>query len=145
MIYLASPYSHSNPIREKRRFKYVCLAAARLISEGHQIYSPIAMSHPIHEYSKNHQCKQIARLHKRPPEFWYKFDEAMMQRCGRLIILGTEGWKESKGVIAEYTYFVERELPWTIVSWFQVTDDKPLFLKWHRGHEISKVAEQMGV
>ena len=116
MIYLASPYTNQQEVLEEQRFKYTCLAAARLIVEGFHVYSPIAMSHPIHETSKGHRCSRIAALHNKAPKFWYKFDEAMMDRCERLVILGLHGWRESIGVACEYSYFKRKSIPWTMVS-----------------------------
>ena len=47
MIYLACPYSHpDNNVRE-HRFKMANRAAAKLMGEGHIIYSPISHTHPI--------------------------------------------------------------------------------------------------
>lgn len=145
MIYLASPYSHETTSTRFIRHRYACQAAARIIVEGFEIYSPIAMTHAIHEWSYKHPCKHIARLHNKRPDFWYKFDETMMDRCARLVILGIDGWKESEGIAHEYQYFRKKELPWTIVSWQQIVDDKPLFLQWYGDANIDEVANKIGV
>ncbi len=145
VIYLASPYNHPEERVEKRRFKHVCLAAAHLINDGFPIYSPIAMSHPIHTYAKGHRCKRIANLHKKSPKFWYDFDEGMMSRCSQLIILPLDGWRKSKGIAIEYTYFVENELPWTLLPWVDVISDRSIFLQWYRGDLLKEKAELRGV
>ncbi|MCP4786572.1 MAG: DUF1937 family protein [Fuerstiella sp.] len=47
MIYLASPYSHSDANIREKRFRDVCRTAARLMRNGDVVFSPIAHGHPI--------------------------------------------------------------------------------------------------
>ena len=51
LTYLASPYSHEDYAVETHRFTKVCQAAAHFIGQGLIVFSPISMSHPIHENS----------------------------------------------------------------------------------------------
>ncbi len=145
MIYLASPYKHEDKTQESFRFKLVCVAAARLIAEGYKVYSPIAMTHPIHAVSMNHSCEAVARLYDRPASFWYEYDEAMMELCESLVILAIDGWRESKGVLIEYQYYLKNNLPWTVLPWFNVVDENPIFLQWFRGDLILDRAKELGV
>ena len=46
-IYLAGPYSHKDPLIREQRFKMLNKYAAHLMRQGHIVYSPISMSHPI--------------------------------------------------------------------------------------------------
>lgn len=145
MIYLASPYKSNLPGIEKARFNYACTAAARLIAEGLIIYSPIAMTHPINESARDNHCSRIAKLAHKSPDFWYKFDIQMLEHCSHLIVLAISGWKESKGVSLEYKYFVKNDLQWALVPWWQIIDDKPLFVNWYRGDLIEEKAKALGV
>ena len=90
MIYLASPYSHPDPTVEEIRFDQVCQAAADLLQQGHDIFSPIAHTHPI-------------KLHGLDGgwEFWAAYDRWFIERCDELWILVLDGWTASVGVSAE--------------------------------------------
>jgi len=91
MIYLACPYSHpDNNVRE-HRFKMANRAAAKLMREGHIIYSPISHTHPI------------AVEGDLPLDwaYWQSVDEFYIRLCERVIVLMLTGWESSKGVQAE--------------------------------------------
>jgi len=47
MIYLACPYSHPDSNVREYRFKMANRAAAKLMRDGHIVYSPISHTHPI--------------------------------------------------------------------------------------------------
>ena len=100
LIYLASPYSHPSADVQDYRFRVVCRVAARLMREGHLIFSPIAHSH------------SIATLGLLPHDFrfWGEFDKAMLKRCDALWILMLNGWLESRGILEEYEYFKNQTL-----------------------------------
>ena len=90
MIYLASPYSHSDPAVRQRRFEAACRAAAMLIRQGHLVFSPIAHSHGIAQQGLPGDWK-----------FWKRFDRRMLEVCDRMVVLCVPGWRESRGVQAE--------------------------------------------
>ena len=50
LIYLASPYSDPDPWVKENRFLAVCTKAAKMMSEGAYVFSPIAHTHPIAKY-----------------------------------------------------------------------------------------------
>lgn len=91
LIYLASPYSHTDPAIQEARFRAVCLASARLMSEGNMIFSPIAHSHPI----------ALAGKLNTSWGYWEKYDRAMIAVCAELWVLTLPGWERSCGVLAE--------------------------------------------
>ena len=91
MIYLASPYSHPHCSVRYQRFIAVALATAKLMNEGEVVYSPI-----VH----NHTLAELVDLPKNW-EYWKKFDEEMLSKADRFMILKLLGWQESKGVNAE--------------------------------------------
>jgi len=90
VIYLASPYSHSDPAVREQRFRDVCRGAAVLMRAGHAVFSPIAHSHPLVE-------------HGLPTgwSFWERYDREHLDRCDEVVVLMLDGWEESVGVREE--------------------------------------------
>lgn len=91
-IYLAIPYSGI----EQRSFAVANAVAARLMQEGHVVYSPISHNHPI------------AIAHGLPTtwEYWKVFDTEFLKWCDAvfLVVMNEDGFeliKNSKGVQAE--------------------------------------------
>jgi hypothetical protein len=90
MIYLASPYSHSEAVVREQRFRAACCATARLIAAGHVVFSPIVHGHPL--------------VHHGLPtdwSFWERCDRDHLVRCDEVVVLMLDGWRESVGVAAE--------------------------------------------
>lgn len=101
MIYLASPYTHANPLVMERRFHLAAQASAHLMKEGLVVFSPI-----IH-------CHYLACNFNLPKDFnfWQSYNYEMLELASRLIVLTLDGWKESKGVQAEIAHMEKRGLP----------------------------------
>lgn len=93
MIYLASPYSHPDPLIMKTRFLLAEQCTAALLQRKDWVYSPI-----VH-------CHELASKYNLPTDFvyWQEYNVAMLRRCEELFILAIPGWRESKGVTAELT------------------------------------------
>lgn len=91
MIYLACPYSHPNSDVREYRFRHANQAAAKLMREGHIVYSPISHTHPI------------AVDGDLPLDwaYWQSVDEFYIRLCEKVVVLMLTGWKSSKGVQAE--------------------------------------------
>lgn len=91
MIYLASPYSHPDPVIKKTRFLIAQEATANLIRAGHFVWSPIVQNH------------EMAIRHTLPDDaqFWKDYNFNFIRRCDGILVLDIEGWRESKGVIME--------------------------------------------
>ena len=104
MIYLASPHSDPDPAVQEQRFEAVCKAAADLMQNGFLVFSPIVHSHPISKYGLPTDW-----------EFWKKYDEEMLSFCSAFWIYTLPGWKESKGVGAEFSIASKLRKP--IVMW----------------------------
>lgn len=101
LIYLASPYTHESLDVMRQRFDAVVCVAAQLMRDGYFIFSPISHTHPI------------ASEHSLPRgwEYWQEYDELIISRCDRLMVLMLDGWKESKGVNAEIEIAERLNLP----------------------------------
>lgn len=97
LLYLASPYSHSDPAVRQARFDAVCRAAAELIRQGKIVFSPIAHGHPLCAYGM-------------PPDwqFWQQQDRRFLELCDEVAVLMLDGWRASAGVQAEIA--IAREL-----------------------------------
>lgn len=113
-VYLASPYSHPDPVVKHHRFRKAAKAAGLLIEAGYICFSPICHSHPI------------ADEHGLPGnwEFWHQFDKAMIEWCDILVVLCIPGFDKSEGVKAEIA--LAQQL------------DRPV-LYWHEGEAIPDV------
>jgi hypothetical protein len=90
LVYLASPYSHSDPAVREARFQAVCRCAAEMMRGGDHVFSPI-----VHGYA--------LETHGLPGDwaFWQNYDRLMLSRCNELAVLCLPGWRESVGVRAE--------------------------------------------
>jgi hypothetical protein len=101
MIYLSSVYSHPEPEIRARRFEAACCIAARMISRGEVVYSPIVSTHPI------------AVLCDMPTtcEFWHKQNEAMLRKADKLVVVKMDGWDKSKGISVEVEFAKSIGLP----------------------------------
>ena len=91
IVYLATPYSHPNPIVRNERFLAANKTAAELLQHGIHVFSPISHTHPI----------ALAGNLPTHWEFWEAYDRAFLSHCKALLVLTLPGWKESKGVSSE--------------------------------------------
>lgn len=89
-LYLASPYSHKDEAVRRARHIRVCRAAAKLIQNGHVVFSPIAHSHFITTFDLPNTT-----------DFWMMQDLPFLGAATKLYVLAIDGWKTSKGVKAE--------------------------------------------
>lgn len=91
MIYLASPYSHPDPLVREQRFIAAMEQTHRLMGEGHMVFSPIVHSHPIAVH-----CGSPTDFN-----FWGEWNRVMLSAARAFWILQLPGWTESIGVQAE--------------------------------------------
>jgi hypothetical protein len=100
MIYLASPYTHSDPSVREARFDAACLATVALVRAGHVVFSPIVHGHPLVRFDLPIEW-----------DYWERFDCEHLRRCDEMVVLMLEGWRESRGVQAEIDLAIEMDLP----------------------------------
>jgi hypothetical protein len=98
MIYLASPYSHADPLIREARFNAACQATADMVLAGRAVFSPIVHGHPLVRFGLPTDWS-----------FWQRFDEEHLQRCDEVLVLRIDGWRESVGVRAEIELAVALE------------------------------------
>jgi len=89
-IYVASPYSHSDPAIRQARYEAACQATAELLRHGLQAFSPVVHSHALAELGLPGDW-----------EFWQLIDQDLLTFCDELLVLMLDGWRESRGVNAE--------------------------------------------
>lgn len=93
MIYLACPYSDPDPDVREQRFTLANRVAAKLILEGHTVFSPLSHSHPI---------AATGLIDPHAP-VWYQQDLEFLRFCSELRVLCLPGWQFSSGVFDEIT------------------------------------------
>lgn len=98
--YLASPYSHADPLVRAARYRAACQATAALLRAGVVVFSPIAHSHALVEYGLPSDWS-----------FWERLDRAYLERCDQLVVLMLAGWQTSVGVQAEIRIADELGMP----------------------------------
>ena len=103
-IYLASPYSHTDPDIQLQRYEDVAREAAILINEGAIVFCPIAHSHPI---------ATIGDIDDGTWRTWSKQDLAILERCDEFMVLMLPGWDTSVGINAETDFAIANEIPVT--------------------------------
>lgn len=92
MIFLASPFSHSNKDIEYERYEAALGCAAALIDKFKlPIFSPIVHCYPM---SRDYDMPKDAK-------FWRKYNTAFLRKADALYVLTIDGWQESKGVKRE--------------------------------------------
>lgn len=107
LIYLASPYSYTDPKIRLKRFQLACEYAAKLMAKGHLIFSPIAHTHPILIHSNDLSFGW---------DHWKKYDEVFLVRCDKFVILPLDGWLESKGIRGEVDIWQDSGRPIEMVD-----------------------------
>ena len=114
MIYLATPYSHTDPAVREKRFETACRIMAALMSEGWSVFAPIVYSHRL-------------ALHCALPldwDYWKKFDTEMLESCDELWVVKMEGWSTSKGIAAEIAIAIELGKKIIYMNETELTDNR---------------------
>ncbi len=99
MIYLAQPYTHSDPAVVETRYHAALLWFAHF--ESRYPYSPIVQWH------------NIAREHSLPTDaqYWLGQNYHFLDRSKALYVLTLEGWQESYGLAKEIIHAANKGLP----------------------------------
>lgn len=102
LIYLASPYSHTDEYIQHQRAKEISQIAGQLIGEGVHVYCPIAETVMIAKHGE---------LNTTDWEFWKAKDCNQLSRCDELWIAQMDGYQESIGIKGEVKYALENNIP----------------------------------
>lgn len=104
ITYLAIPYTF-NP---EKSFKIANEIAAKMMSEGKVVFSPVTHSHPISLILGD----EIMIDH----DFWMKQDSELLKKCDEMLLVrigknGSQLIKESRGCMAEIKIATENNIP----------------------------------
>jgi hypothetical protein len=91
LIYIASPYSHTDKSIEHQRFEMVRKFTAVMLQQRYLVFSPIVYAH------------EMARVFNLPTDaaYWDAFNMSILRRSDALYLCCLDGWEESKGVQRE--------------------------------------------
>jgi hypothetical protein len=94
-IYVASPFSHSDPEVRHKRYLRAMWYTMSLLKNRQWAYSPI-----VH-------CYEMARLHDLATDaiFWMDYNFALLSQARELHVLCLDGWKDSVGVKGEVAFW----------------------------------------
>ena len=104
MIYLASPYSHPDPLVRQVRFEKIVSYAIFCMEKGEVVFSPIAYGHQF--------ISRIGTCH----ETWLHFNETVLLTCEEIRIVKLPGWESSLGIKTEIAYAERHMLQLTEVT-----------------------------
>lgn len=91
MIYISTPYSHSELSVIETRMRHVNAYALQLLKLGKVAVSPVIVGH---EHIKT---GEITSSHS----FWLPYSEQMLRKCDEVHVLCLAGWDTSTGVAFE--------------------------------------------
>ena len=91
MIYIASPYTDSDPQVMEHRYQQVFRYCANLTMQGAVCFSPIVYGH------------QFFLAGHTPPnfEYWQSFNDHMLLASSEMRVLALPGYRQSRGVAYE--------------------------------------------
>ena len=108
MIYLASPYTHTDPAVVEKRVEQACRGAAALMAKGLTVFAPIPHSHAI--------AAHLPADAQFDHEFWMQQDLAVLRHCQHVVVLCLTQWAESKGVRREIDVATACGIPITYIN-----------------------------
>ena len=110
-IYLAIPYKF-NP---EKSFTVANIVAAKLMADGHVVFSPISHSHPVAAH-----LPEVLRCNN---EFWMKQDLPMVEWCDEMRVvcigeLGSELIDRSQGVQDELRHAIRNKKTIKVIEYY---------------------------
>ena len=103
LIYLAAPFSHTNPDVSRWRLEEVNRYAANLLSQGRLAFSPLSHGAQL-------DSPDI------PDSVWYELGLRIMESCDELWLLALDGWEGSEGVRMELERAWQLDIPVYVVN-----------------------------
>ena len=101
MIFISSPYTHPVKEIEELRFQEVAKFCAKMVSQGHNAFSPIVYGHTL------------LNFHEMPGDwkFWQDFCQHFLKLSDKMIVLKMTGCENSTGVSAEIKFATDNNIP----------------------------------
>lgn len=106
LIYIGSPYSHTDPVVVEENYRRVSRLAAKLCSKGQVAFSPITYGHTLLGFVQM----------PNDWEFWKSFCLSFLEHSEELIVYKMPGWENSKGLAAEIEFATERNIK---ITWIE--------------------------
>ena len=94
LFYLASPYTGTKEEVESR-MELLCKSDAKLMKAGYLTVSPLLKHYIIHHESLPGDWA-----------YWKEYSEELLIHCRGMIVVMTEGWRNSTGVLAEIAFCI---------------------------------------
>ena len=101
LIYIGSPYTHSDKIVMNNRYNSVLAITADLLNRGFHVISPIVHCHPL----------SVKYNLKGDFEFWKKYNFALLSKCDILLVVPLNDWVKSVGLKAEIEFAQDNNIP----------------------------------
>ena len=114
LIYIASPYTHSNPEVVEENYRKVAEFTARHTAAGYIILSPIVYGHNLAKHADM----------RTDWVFWQDFCFTFLSKCDELWVLKISGWNKSSGVAEEIEFAIQKGIP---VRYFLMPDNWNLY------------------
>lgn len=132
-VYLACPYTSRSLDTRNNREYLATRVAARLMSEGVCVYSPITHGHRIAE----HLHRDFVENHS----FWMDQCLPILEACDALVVLTVEGWRTSKGVHLEIQRAKELAMPIFIyqAGFTELLDEEEFELLGYREYNAKEI------
>lgn len=112
MIYVAGPYYHADAAVIERRMELVYTLLAQLTARGNNVVTPMLMHAVVLRYDLPNNY-----------EYWGKLSEDLLSRCDEMVVLKTEGWDKSMGLMAEIKLCEAKGIPYRFVTEEEVNAD----------------------
>jgi len=107
LLYVAVPFTHSEASVREQRFQAACRVSALLMKHSIVVFSPLSHSVPIVRHGD---------LDEMDSEYWLTMDLPLLERADELLIVGLDGWEESRGVQEELHFALEHNTPITLIE-----------------------------
>jgi hypothetical protein len=107
MIYVAAPYTHSDPNIVKQRVLDFASVMAELIRQGEHPVSPL-MNHFLTDY--------VPTDFPLTWDYWKEYSLSLLQTCSAIYVITMDGWEQSTGVAAEIEMAVQMNKPVTYIT-----------------------------
>lgn len=104
LVYLAAPYTHSDPEVVKQRMELYYKVDAELMKNGIMTASPLL----------KHALLAVSDL-PGDWEYWKEYALRLLSSCDRMIIIGMDGWDKSTGVAAEIEFCEDNDIPYEVL------------------------------
>lgn len=92
MIYVAAPYTHSDPAIVKQRMLDFATVMSELIRRGEHPVSPL-MNHFLTDY--------VETDFPLTWDYWKEYSYSLLKNCVEVYVITMDDWEQSTGVAAE--------------------------------------------